>query len=88
MIEPWSDNDVEAFFLIDCHPHEKNRKVAGGHQNPYFIRLATTCADAHAIGRRAHAAYNARDGAWRSVPLVMLRREAWEFVHAPDERRA
>lgn len=52
--DPWIDalpNSVEAIFLIDCEPGQKNLAYGGGGG------LASSCEEAHARGREMHAAY-------------------------------
>ena len=90
IVRPWSEHAVEAIYLVDCQPTEVNHHIPGapimgGKVNPLYIPVQRTCAKAHEIGRKVHGHYQ-RAHRGKSIPLVMLRRRAWDWVYAPPRK--
>ena len=77
---PWHDAAIDFFFLVDCADDEFNHDFHAQWMNS---RVAATCAEAHAAGREAHAAFlRAHSVSRASFPLLMLRRNDWSHPFA------
>lgn len=75
ILEPWDDTGIEFFFIVDCERNEANKFLP---KLNMVVRLAHTCDEAHAAGRRTHAAFLREHGLTNaSFPLLMLRRNNW-----------
>ena len=74
-INPWGDDAIDAFFVVDCQPDEANHWLLPAILNRMH---ASNCAEAHENGRAAHAAFLRDHGVTAAeMPLLMLRRGDW-----------